>query len=169
MRSLYVVVVGDKEQVRRLTARMLADVGCRVAEAHSGAAALALLAGSVQVDLVVSDISMPGMSGEVLAARIGERWPAVLILLISGQGYPNLGFSGAFLPRPFTQDALLEASLRSSRTPRPDRRARAARMVLRRHRAPREWSAMARWTAAVSSARFHSFRRRGDLPLSALS
>ncbi|MGN6392957.1 MAG: response regulator [Gemmatimonadales bacterium] len=98
MRSLYVVVVDDEEQVRRLTARMLADVGCRVAEAHSGAAALALLAGSVQVDLVVSDISMPGMSGEVLAARIGERWPAVLILLISGQGYPNLGFLAPSCP-----------------------------------------------------------------------
>jgi CheY-like chemotaxis protein len=109
MRSLYVVVVDDEEQVCRLAARMLADVGCRVTEAHSGAEALSLLAGSVPFGLVVSDIAMPGMTGEELAAHIGERWPAIPVLLISGQGGPHPGFSGVFLPKPFTREALLEA------------------------------------------------------------
>lgn len=109
MRTLCVLVVDDEEPVRRLIARMLAETGCRVMEAESGRAALALLAGPVAVGLVVSDIAMPGITGEALAARIGERWPAVPILLMSGQAGPHPSFSGVFLPKPFTRDALLAA------------------------------------------------------------
>jgi DNA-binding NtrC family response regulator len=104
-----VLVVDAEPVVCRLTARILTDAGFRVVEAHCGSEAVALLStlnGTVQ--LVVSDIAMPGMTGVQLAATIAERWPATPILLISGQGGPTTGYSGMFLPKPFTPDGLLD-------------------------------------------------------------
>jgi CheY-like chemotaxis protein len=105
-----VLVVDDDEVVCRITARVLVDAGFSVVEAHSGEEAVALLStldGSVQ--LVVSDIAMPGITGPELAALMAERWPTTPILLISGQGGPPPGFPAPFLPKPFTWDVLLDA------------------------------------------------------------
>lgn len=71
-----VLVVDDEEVLCHLTARILADAGFRVLEAHSGTEAVALLStlnGSVQ--LVVSDIAMPGMTGTELAALMAGQNP----------------------------------------------------------------------------------------------
>jgi DNA-binding NtrC family response regulator len=104
-----VLVVDDENLVRHLTACILADAGFRVLEAHCGEEAVALLSTlDGMVDLVVSDISMPGISGEVLAAAIAERWPRP-VLLMSGQGGPAAEYTGVFLPKPFTADGLLDA------------------------------------------------------------
>jgi DNA-binding NtrC family response regulator len=105
-----VLVVDDEEAVCRLTARMLAHAGFRALEAHSGAEAVALLStldGTVQ--LVLSDVAMPKMSGTELAAFMAGRYPQTPILLMSGQGRPAAGYPGPFLPKPFTADALLDA------------------------------------------------------------
>ena len=74
-----------------------------------GAEALSLLAtlnGTVQ--LVVSDIAMPGVDGLALAERMAAKWPATPLLLVSGQGGPPTGYPGRFLPKPYTADALLD-------------------------------------------------------------
>jgi CheY-like chemotaxis protein len=115
-----IVVVDDEPMVCRLTARMLAEAGYRVLEAHGAAEALALLAtlsGSVQ--LVVSDIAMPQMTGLELAAVIADRWAAVPILLVSGHGAPEPVYAGPFLPKPFTPAALLDAVARLLPTASP--------------------------------------------------
>lgn len=106
-----VLVVDDEEIVRRMTARILHDAGFRVLEAHEGAEAVTLLAtlGS-NVLLVVSDIAMPGMTGEELAEKIGEQWPAIPVLLISGESVPSADYRGGFLPKPFLPDALVAAA-----------------------------------------------------------
>jgi CheY-like chemotaxis protein len=105
-----VLVVDDEEVVCRLTARVLADAGFRVTELHSAAEALALLPTlDGTVELVVSDIMMPGMTGIQLAGRIAEQWPAVPVLLISGYGGPPSPYTGAFVAKPFTWDVLLNA------------------------------------------------------------
>jgi CheY-like chemotaxis protein len=105
-----ILVVDDEAVVCRLTARILANAGFRVLEAHGAAEALALLATlSGRVQLVVSDIAMPQMTGLELAAVIAGQWAAVPILLVSGQGGPGTVYAGPFLPKPFTPDALLEA------------------------------------------------------------
>jgi CheY-like chemotaxis protein len=71
--------------VRRLTARRLKDLGYRVLEAGHGAEALAILAESPDVEIVFSDLVMPGgMSGFDLARQVRERFPAVRIILTSG-------------------------------------------------------------------------------------
>ena len=104
------MVVDDELMACRITARVLVDAGFRVLEVHSAIEALALLSTlEGKVELVVSDIAMPGMTGLELAARMADRWPAVPILLISGQGGPPAGYPGAFLPKPFTWDVLLDA------------------------------------------------------------
>jgi CheY-like chemotaxis protein len=105
-----VLVVDDEEVACRITARVLADAGFRVVEAHSAAEVLALLPtldGTVQ--LVVSDIMMPGMTGIELARLMAEQWPEVPVLLISGYGGPPSPYTGAFVAKPFTWDVLLDA------------------------------------------------------------
>jgi CheY-like chemotaxis protein len=80
-----------------------------VLEAHDGEEALALLEqlGTTAVGLVVSDVAMPRMSGVELAKVIGQRWPAIPVLLVSGQDDSANGYPGAFLGKPFTQEALI--------------------------------------------------------------
>jgi DNA-binding response OmpR family regulator len=105
-----VLVVDDEPVVCLMMARILAEAGFHVLEAHGGEAAMALLSTlSDAVQLVVSDITMPGLTGMELARRMAVEWPAVPILLISGRGGPEPGYSGPYLPKPFTADALLNA------------------------------------------------------------
>jgi CheY-like chemotaxis protein len=105
-----VLVVDDEEAVCHLTARVLADAGFHVLEAHSGLEAVALLSSlNASVQLVVSDISMPGMTGVDLAALMAAQWPMTPLLLVSGQGGPAADCPGSFLPKPFTPEALLDA------------------------------------------------------------
>jgi DNA-binding NtrC family response regulator len=110
MRSPVALVVEDEDAVRHLTARVLEDAGFRTREADSAEAALALL-GALKdtVGLVVSDVSMPGIGGLGLAAVMAEGWPSTPILLMSGYGGPGFGYAGAFLAKPFTAEALLDA------------------------------------------------------------
>jgi CheY-like chemotaxis protein len=103
------LVVDDEEVVCRITARMLTDAGLRVLEAHDGEEAIALLEhlGARVIGLVVSDVAMPKMNGVELATVIDHRWPAIPVLLVSGQGGPSSNYSGAFLGKPFTPEALI--------------------------------------------------------------
>jgi DNA-binding NtrC family response regulator len=99
--------VDDNDLVCHMTARILANAGIRTLEAHNGAQALALLSelGLNVIGLVVSDVAMPGLTGEKLAATIAERWPTVPVLLMSGQGAP--GTNCFFLAKPFRPDTLI--------------------------------------------------------------
>jgi CheY-like chemotaxis protein len=103
------LVVDDEALVCRITARMLMDAGLRVLEAHDGEEAIALLEklGATAIGLVLSDVAMPRMDGVGLATVIGQRWPAIPVLLLSGQGGPPSDYRGAFLGKPFTPDALI--------------------------------------------------------------
>jgi PAS domain S-box-containing protein len=78
-----VLVVEDDPGVRRLTRRALQSAGFRVLEAEGAEQALRLAAGA-QLDLVVTDIVMPGRSGLELADRIAETHPDVPVLFVSG-------------------------------------------------------------------------------------
>jgi len=105
-----VLVVDDEPMVRRFMARALVDAGYQVVEAPGAVEAVGMLAadpGGIQ--LVVSDIAMPHMSGLDLAAVVGERWPTIPLLLVSGQGRPPEEYRGSFLPKPFAPDSLVAA------------------------------------------------------------
>jgi signal transduction histidine kinase/CheY-like chemotaxis protein len=79
------LLVDDEPLVRRTVSRALVAGGYRVLEAQSGAEALALAARhSGQIDLLVTDVMMPGMSGGELAARLAVLKPGLRALFISG-------------------------------------------------------------------------------------
>ncbi|VWX49378.1 PAS domain-containing sensor histidine kinase [Novosphingobium sp. 9U] len=81
--NLKVLVVEDSEHVRYFARQLLDDLGCDVVEASDADQALKLLKGQ-KVDLVFSDIVMPGMSGLELAEHIKEKHRGVPVLLASG-------------------------------------------------------------------------------------
>jgi CheY-like chemotaxis protein len=83
-----ILLVDDEDMVRQSTAAMLAEAGYRVVEASSGTAALALLESGASVHAVVTDYTMPRMTGVRLAELIRERRPELPILMITG--YANL-------------------------------------------------------------------------------
>jgi two-component system, cell cycle sensor histidine kinase and response regulator CckA len=80
-----VLLAEDEDLVRKVVARILSGAGYRVMVASSGAEALAM---SEQVertiDLLVTDVVMPGMGGKELAARIGGKFPDIKVLFMTG-------------------------------------------------------------------------------------
>jgi two-component system cell cycle sensor histidine kinase/response regulator CckA len=113
MGSETVLVVEDEPSVRRLAVLGLRAQGYSVFEAADGTAALGI-AGRIgpEIDLVVSDVVMPGISGPELARRLTVIARGTKILLMSGHaendvlpvGLDDLGV--AFLPKPFTPERL---------------------------------------------------------------
>lgn len=81
--GLRVLLVEDNPQVRTFAEDLLNDLGCAVLSAASGQEALACLSDH-DVDLVLTDIVMPGMSGIELASRITEVRPNMPVVLATG-------------------------------------------------------------------------------------
>ena len=80
-----VMVVEDDPTVADLTTEMLKGAGYAVFHANSAAAALEALAGGRGVDVVLSDVMMPGgMNGVDLAREIRKRWPDLPVVLTTG-------------------------------------------------------------------------------------
>jgi signal transduction histidine kinase/CheY-like chemotaxis protein len=93
-----VLLVDDEPAVREVLAQQLADEGYEVIEAADGAAALALLdSGGTRVDLIVSDLAMPGMDGVAVIREARRRrcgLPAILLTGYAG-GAAALAVGGA--------------------------------------------------------------------------
>lgn len=111
-----VLVVEDEEPLRRLTRRILESRGYTVLDAANGGEAIQLLASSpCRVDLLLTDVVMPGMSGRVLAERLLPVYPWLRVLFMSGytedtmlhHGVAEMGV--ALVEKPFTGDALAMA------------------------------------------------------------
>ena len=79
-----ILVVEDDEVVRRLAVEVLRDQGYHVLEAGDGHAAMALLEGSIAVDLLISDVGLPGPNGRQLADFALERRGGIQVILITG-------------------------------------------------------------------------------------
>ena len=83
-RAAKVLLVDDEEIVRAATADVLRDIGYQVIEAASGSQALAAIRGGVDVELLVTDYLMPGMTGAALIAELRDSGHALPTLLITG-------------------------------------------------------------------------------------
>jgi nitrogen-specific signal transduction histidine kinase/CheY-like chemotaxis protein len=114
-----VLVVEDDAEVRALACAMLADLGYRTVEACNAEMALRMLKTRPEIDLVFSDIVMPGtMSGLDLARHVMARRPGLPIILTSGYNSRHsdpdriLSLVG-FVPKPYHQ-ADLSSGLRKA-------------------------------------------------------
>ncbi len=106
-----ILVVEDESDVRQLVGNVLRDAGYHVIDASDGEIALAALDGPI--DLLLTDVIMPKMSGRQLAARILEKQPEARVLYMSGYTDDKLGHHGVLDPdveliqKPLTPDVLL--------------------------------------------------------------
>jgi CheY-like chemotaxis protein len=112
-----VLVVDDEEAVRAVLVRSLASDGFEVRQAEDGLSALTALEASSAVDLVVTDLVMPGLDGHELGRRIAARWPALRVLFVSGysqeylSAHQLLDLRLPLLRKPFLPSRLREAVL----------------------------------------------------------
>jgi two-component system, cell cycle sensor histidine kinase and response regulator CckA len=106
-----VLLVEDEAVVRGVVERTLQRAGYRVVVATSGDEALALTGADGRFDLVITDIVMPGLNGWELGKRLGERWPGLPVLYISGYTEDVItdvdARGAAFLQKPFLPVDLL--------------------------------------------------------------
>lgn len=125
---LQVMVVDDDASSRLGMQRVLERLGYGVVCAASAQDALALLRHThVPVDLLVTDVQMPGMLGDALVARVRESWPELPVLFVSGtpeySALPDAaGGRARFLLKPFAPEELrasIHAVLRPTQ-PEPD-------------------------------------------------
>ncbi len=108
-----VLLVEDDTEVRTLAKRVLAAYGYHILEAGDGAQALAL-AGihRGQIDLLMTDVVMPGMNGRELAEALTAILPAVKVLFTSGYTQNVLAARGvlhrevAYISKPYTSEGL---------------------------------------------------------------
>jgi DNA-binding NtrC family response regulator len=104
-----VLVVDDEEIVLKSCSRILKGEGHQVFTALSGHKAFEILA-SQPIDLVITDIKMPGMDGMELLERMKKEYPDILVIMITGYSTVQSAVQamklGAFdyIPKPFTPD-----------------------------------------------------------------
>jgi PAS domain S-box-containing protein len=103
-----ILLVDDDALIAMSTVDMLEDLGHKVLEANSGAQALALLQSGPAIDLMITDYSMPGMTGAQLAKAALELKPDLPIVLATGYADlpPGAGIDLPRLGKPYTQDQL---------------------------------------------------------------
>jgi len=108
-----ILIVEDQDEVRKLTRRMLEARGYHVLVAASGADALRIADQAAgRIDLLLTDVIMPGMSGREVALLLGPAHPNMRVLFVSGYTDESIVHEGmlepglAFLQKPFTAEGL---------------------------------------------------------------
>jgi DNA-binding NtrC family response regulator len=111
-----ILVVEDEPGVRRLACQLLQRHGYGTMEAGDGKEALAVLSeAATPIGLVLTDIRMPNLNGLELERLVRERWPAIPVLLMSGEVTREWVVEVVHDPtvhlvrKPFTAEDLLEA------------------------------------------------------------
>ncbi len=112
--SKTILVVDDEPEIRKLVAAMVGQFGHTVLTADSGEHALTLVRKGHPIELLITDVIAPGMSGPMLADKLSALQPDLKVLYISG--YDNTHVVRKYvvekghllLPKPFTAEALRE-------------------------------------------------------------
>ena len=112
------LIVDDEQPILDLVSRILATDTYEITLARSGEAAAELLAAPdfSAIDLLVTDLIMPGMNGRQLGVLVRRRFPNVRILYVTGfadtlfQNLQELGDGESFIEKPFGTEGLLEAT-----------------------------------------------------------
>jgi DNA-binding response OmpR family regulator len=112
------MIVDDELPILRLVTRILATDNYEIQSAQSGEAAAELIAAPdfPGIDILVTDLMMPGMNGRQLAQIVRQRFPNARILYVTGfadalfRDLQELGEGESFIEKPFGTDGLLEAT-----------------------------------------------------------
>ena len=115
------LLVEDEVVLRMSTTDMLERLGCFVSGVGSGEQALELLVRGGAFDLLLTDLGLPGMSGEELASQVRRQFPLLPVVIASGYGRPGLqgGASGdnlQFIAKPYSSIDLQQALDHAART-----------------------------------------------------
>ena len=107
-----VLVVEDEPVVRDLIVELLADLGYRALEARDGPSGLRVLQSRERIDLLVTDVGLPGLNGRQLADQAREGRPQLKVLFITGYAENAMFGNGQLDPgmqmitKPFPVEAL---------------------------------------------------------------
>nr|WP_083925551.1 PAS domain-containing protein [Sphingomonas sp. Mn802worker] len=108
-----VLVVEDDEEVRATVVEMLTDLGYRVLKAPEATSALAVIESGIPIDILFTDVVMPGkLKSPELARKARERLPDLAVLFTSGYTENSIVHGGKLdrgielLSKPYTRDAL---------------------------------------------------------------
>lgn len=110
-RTAVVMIVEDEGMVRIVTEQFVTDMGFSVITAPSSEEALALIEAGTEIDLLMTDIRMPGMDGFTLAERVLALRPGIKVVYTTGYADIPARKSGCLLRKPYRPDDL-EAELR---------------------------------------------------------
>jgi PAS domain S-box-containing protein len=126
----HILLVEDEPSVSQVVARMLEQAGYIVLHASNGARAVEMAREAEQLDLLLTDVVMPGMDGRQVADAVAGLWPGLPVLFMSGYTQDAIVQHGVveagveFLPKPFTSAVLIRrvqamlAAAGARRTPR---------------------------------------------------
>ena len=120
-----IVLVDDDEGVRAVARRILQRAGYTVLSAPDGVEAMRLISESGgRIDLLVTDVVMPGLGGRDLVAHVRDTYPDLRVLFVSGyteegvRRHGVLDVESAFLEKPFTAERLAQKVREVLDTPR---------------------------------------------------
>jgi signal transduction histidine kinase/CheY-like chemotaxis protein len=107
-----ILVVEDEERVRHMSVDSLRELGYTIVQASDGEQALEMLTSQPRIDMLFTDIVMPGINGRILADRARQDRPDLKILYTTGYTHNAIVHNGmldpgvSFIPKPFTLDQL---------------------------------------------------------------
>lgn len=106
-----VLVVEDDSLLRAVTVCSLEELGVAAVGAATASEALALLADIDSIEVLMTDIRLPGMGGRALAAEVVRRWPAIRVMFATGEedGRAAATSGTPHLQKPYSVDELAQA------------------------------------------------------------
>jgi CheY-like chemotaxis protein len=111
-----ILVVEDEPLIRRLLVSVLSAEGYRIESVADGTLALRILQDETEIDLVLTDLSMPGLPGTAVAEYLAENRPEIKVICMSGDPDPHDPALSRllekrladFMPKPFTPSQVLQ-------------------------------------------------------------
>lgn len=124
-----ILVVDDESAIRRLLVQVLASLGYRIESVAEGSLALRILEDDPEIEMILTDLTMPGMTGQDVAEWVVRKRPDVIVVCMSGSPDDKDGRLSrmlerrliTFLPKPFLPTQVIKLVQRLLPLPFPIR------------------------------------------------
>jgi two-component system cell cycle sensor histidine kinase/response regulator CckA len=109
--QLTALIVDDEAPIRQLVQRVLDRAGLVTVTATDGVEAARVFAGGQRIDLLVTDVQMPEMNGDVLACELRKHDPDLNVVYLTAMHHDSMSLThhDVLLVKPFTIAELLQA------------------------------------------------------------